>query len=167
MKQRHYLISATMLLSLILISSSAYAARSSWEMWVNANQYDYSPFQVESDNLLIKLRVRVFEGGPVSVFVLDETTYLSWVGGSIVTAYLGGENITHSTLEGYLGLSQYNNSDNYVEYRIVVDNRANSYGSNVLCEIVSTLPAPSAFIALLSLIPLALIVIRKRKRPSD
>ncbi len=153
---------------LILVSPiTTQSAKYSWDIFVDSNTYDSRIFNVQKDNLMLKMRVKVFEGGPVSVFILDESSYTDWNGGlgSQVVAYAGTSNITQGvpvTISGQLGLARNNFSGMDINYYIVVDNRGTDVYSNVQVEVISTLPPPPAYLAILTLIPLALIF-KKRK----
>jgi hypothetical protein len=169
MKLRLYVVLA---ISICLISISpitTISAKYSWDIFVDANTYDSRIFTVQKDNLMIKMRVKVFEGGPVSVFILDENSYATWNGGygPEVVAYAGTSNITigiPATISGQLGLARDNSSGMDINYYIVVDNRGTGVYSNVQVEVIQTLPHPSVYLAILTLIPLALIFkLRKTK----
>lgn len=153
---------------LILISPiTTQSAKYSWSIFVDANTYDSRIFNVQKDNLMIKMRVKVFEGGPVSVFILDRSSYTDWEGGSgpQVIAYAGTSNITIGipvSISGQLGSARTNVTE--IDYYIVVDNRGTDVYSNVLVELISTLPHPSVYLAILALIPLALIFKQRNKK---
>lgn len=167
MKIRLDIILAISFCLILVAPITTQSAKYSWDIFVDPNTYDSRIFQVQKDNMMLKMRIKVFEGGPVSVFILDENSYREWDGGigPEVVAYAGTSNITLGmpvTISGQLGLAWDNITGFDINYYIVVDNRGTDVYSNVLVEIISTLPSPPAYLALLSLIPLTLII-RKRK----
>ena len=155
---------------LIISSTNVQGMKASWDIWTDGNTFSSEVFTVSRDNMMIKMVVKVFEGGPGSVFILNETSYsiFSSPGNTQeLIAYAGTKNISLGipvTIEGSLGPQRYNTSGEPVYYHIIVDNRANSLGANVQVELISTVPASSAIFALLTLIPIAYIVQRKRKK---
>jgi len=167
MRTKLYIALAISFYLILVAPITTQSAKHSWDIFVEANTYDSRIFNVQKDNLMLKMRVKVFEGGPVSVFILDRTSYTDWNGGygSEVTAYAGTGNITigiPATVSGQLGSARSNDTD--IDYYIVVDNRGTDVYSNVLVEIISTLPHPSVYLAILTLIPLALIFKQRKKK---
>ena len=161
----------TLTISLIIISSTnVQGMKASWDIWADGNDFKSEVFTVGRDNMMIKLVVKVYEGGPVSVFILNETSYniFATLGNTQeLVAYAGTKNIslgTPVTIEGSLGSKDSTTTGEPVYYHVVVDNRANFLGANVQVELISTVPASSAIFALLTLIPIAYIVQRKRKK---
>ena len=161
----------TFIVCLIIISSTnVHGMKASWNIWTDGNTINSEAFTVSRDNMMIKMVVKVYEGGPVSVFILDETTYniFSAPGNTqVVEAFAGTKNIslgTPVTIEGSLGPRENNVTSEMINYYVVVDNRANSFGANVQVELISTVPAPSALFSLLALIPIAYVVHRNRKK---
>jgi len=157
----------TLSICFIIVSPmTSQAAKYSWDIDADGNSYDYEIFNVDKDNLMLKMRVKVFEGGPVSVFILDEDSFNAWNGGygSEVVAYAGTSNITlgrQVSISGQLGPARDNISGWDINYYIVIDNRGTDRYSNVLVEIISTLPTTQAYLVILVLVPLALIVKRR------
>ena len=152
------------------LSISIVNARTSYGIWAEPGSYNHQTFRVGKSNLSVKLRIRVSDGGPVSVFIMDERAFEVWDTPvpEEVDAYIGGKNITETrTLSGYLG-PQYRRIDNVtlneMVYYLIVDNRENSdYGSYVNIDFIQTLSAQSAYFSILALIPLVLLISRKRK----
>ena len=172
MRTRLYVALAISICLILVTPITTQSAKYSWDIFVEANDYDSRIFNVQKDNLMLKMRVKVFEGGPVSVFILDENSYADWDGGlgSQVVAYAGTSNITLGipvSISGQLGPARFNDSGTDVNYYIVVDNRGTDEYSNVLVEIISTLPHPSAYLAILAIIPLALIFKQRKTRAKN
>ncbi|MHA1408189.1 MAG: hypothetical protein ACTSSG_12525 [Candidatus Heimdallarchaeaceae archaeon] len=163
MKSIRYFFLPTFILILILSSTSIKAAKGSFEIWVAAGEYNHGTFTIEKDYPIVKMRVRVFEGGPVSVFILDENKYNTWTSGGEVIAYAGGKNISSTTIKGQLGLAYSNSTGEQVSYYVVVDNRGNDYYSNVKIDVIITVPSFSALFAFFVLIPLAYVTSKRRK----
>ena len=157
--------------TLIIISSTnVYGMKASWDIWADGFSFNSDVFTVSRDNMIIKMRVEVYEGGPVSVFILNETSYNTFStpgNANQLVAYAGTKNIslgTPVTIEGSLGPRESNTTGEIINYYVVVDNRANSLGTNVQVVLISTVPASSALFVLFTLIPIAYVVHRKRKK---
>ncbi|NPD88132.1 MAG: hypothetical protein HGN29_05395 [Asgard group archaeon] len=157
------------MICVITLSNLSAAAKTTYGIWAEGGQYSYETFRVSKSNLSIKLRVHVSDGGPVSVYIMDERAFNIWdidtVGvPAVVDAYIGAKNITDTiSLAGYLGPRINNATGTELVYYLIVDNRENGFGSFVDIELIQTLPAPSVFLSFLALIPLALLISRKRK----
>ncbi len=170
MKLKVSLITAFTFSLIVLSSINVQGMKASWDIWAEIEDFNSEVFTVSRDNMLIKMIVKVYEGGPVSVFILNETAYnlFSTPGNTQeVVAYAGTENISIGvpvSVEGSLGPSTYNTTGEVINYYVVVDNRANTVGSNVQVEIISTVPAASALFSLITLIPIAYVVHRRRKK---
>ena len=170
MRARSYVVLIISFCLILISPITTQSTKYSWSIIVDANTYDSRIFQVQKDNMMLKMRIKVFEGGPVSVFILDENSYSEWRGGigPEVVAYAGTSNITLGipvTISGQLGPAWSNFTGMEFNYYIVVDNRGTSVYSNVLVEIIQTLPHPSAYLTIFVLIPLALVFKqRKAKR---
>lgn len=155
-------------LGLILSTSTTYGFKAEWSIDAPGGGYDYETFVVEKDSYFIQMTVEVYEGGPVSAFILDEFAIEDlFTYGQPVVAYLGGKNITLGnprTFEGYLGLARDNYTGEHIDYYIVIDNRGEPYYTNVFVQIVATIPGFSALFTLLALIPISLVVYNKKRR---
>ena len=158
-----------LVLLIVTLSTTCVGAKTTYSIWADANSYSFETFSVSKSNLSIKLRIKVSEGGPVSVYIMDERFFPDWNEfGAQAEAYIGAENITGTiTLAGYLGPKIYrvdNETSWDMAYYLIVDNRGNSgYGSYVNIDFVQTLPSSSVYLSFLALLPLALLISRKRK----
>jgi len=129
--------------------------------WFNVapNQFESKSFNSEGNFSLVQLNVEVNNGGPVSVFILDQASYTSWLLGEEVSAKAGGQNITEkSTIKGQLGPPG--------DYELVVDNRQNSVYAEVYIDFIVTLPGYSALLSFLALIPLVIFLKKKKIKKS-
>ncbi|MEE9410310.1 MAG: hypothetical protein V3V41_05220 [Candidatus Heimdallarchaeota archaeon] len=155
---------------LLVVTAVNVQGKESWDIWADQFSFNNVDFTVSRDNMFVKMRVTVYEGGPVSVFVLDESSYniFSSPGNTqVVEAFIGAKNLssgTPATVKGSLGLERSNTTGEMIFYYIVVDNRANAFGSNVEVEMITTVPAPSVFLSLLTLVPIAVIVHKRRRK---
>jgi hypothetical protein len=158
-----------LILCSLTLSSIIVGAKTSYSIWADSGLYNYQSFFVGKSNLSIKLRIKVTEGGPVSVYIMDERFFPDWDEfGASAEAYIGASNITGTiTLAGYLGpkIYQIDNETSFdMTYYLIIDNRENSdYGSYVNIDFIQTLPSSSVFLSFLALLPLALLISRKRK----
>ena len=157
------------IICVITLSTISAGAKTTYSIWAEGGTYSYESFRVGKSNLSIKLRIHVSDGGPVSVYIMDERAFNEWdidtvPMAAVVDAYIGAKNITGTiTLAGYLGSKINNVTGSEMAYYLIVDNRENGYGSYVDIEFIQTLPAPSVYLSLLALLPLALLTSRKRK----
>ncbi|MBA7537176.1 hypothetical protein ES705_29443 [subsurface metagenome] len=135
--------------------------------WFNVgpNQFESQSFTSTRNFSLIQLNIKVEFGGPVSVFILDQASYMLWIpeneeeDWTEVSAKVGGQNITgKSTIEGQLGPPG--------DYELIVDNRQNSDNAGVNIDIVVTLPGYSALLSFLALIPLVIFLKKKKIKRS-
>jgi hypothetical protein len=156
-------------LCIIFLSTLTIQAKTSYGIWAESYDFNYQTFSVSKSNLSIKLRIHVSDGGPVSVYIMDERAFSQWDPDNVaipavVDAYIGAKNITDSiTLAGFLGPKRNNVTGFDMVYYLIVDNRENDYGSYVDIDFIQTLPAPSVYLSILAIIPLALLISRKRK----
>ena len=154
---------------IIFLSTVAIQAKTTYGIWADSYDFNYQTFNVSKSNLSIKLRIHVSDGGPVSVYIMDERAFNEWdphtvTVPAVVNAYMGAKNLTGTiSLAGYLGPKINNVTGNDMVYYLVMDNRENDYGSYVDIEFIKTLPAPSVLLSILAVIPLALLISRKRK----
>ncbi len=137
------------------------------DLWFNVgpNQFESRSITSEGNYSLVQLTINVEFGGPVSVFVLDQASYMSWIPEEEwekweeVTAKVGGQNITDKmTIEGQLGPPGV--------YELIVDNRQNSDNAGVNIDFVVTLPGYSALLSFLALIPLVIFLKKKKIKKS-
>ncbi len=137
------------------------------DLWFNVdpNQFESRSITSEGNYSLVQLTINVEFGGPVSVFVLDQASYMSWKPEEEweeweeVTAKVGGQNITDKmTIEGQLGPPGV--------YELIVDNRQNSDNAGVNIDFVVTLPGYSALLSFLALIPLVIFLKKKKIKKS-
>lgn len=159
----------TFIICVITLSTISAGAKTTYGIWAEGGTYSYESFRVGKSNLSIKLRIHVSDGGPVSVYIMDERAFNEWDVDTVpmpavVDAYIGAKNITGTiSLAGYLGPKINNATRTEMVYYLIMDNRENGYGSYVDIEFIQTLPAPTVFLSLLALISLALLINRKRK----
>ncbi|MCG3219802.1 MAG: hypothetical protein H7641_00350 [Candidatus Heimdallarchaeota archaeon] len=155
------------MICVITLSTLSAGAKTTYGIWAQGGEYNFETFRVSKSNLSIKLRIHVSDGGPVSVYIMDERSFDVWGNYTVVDAYIGAKNITDTiTLAGYLGPKIRridNETSTEMVYYLIVDNRENGYDSYIDIELIQTLPAPSVYLSLLALIPLALLISRKRK----
>lgn len=147
-----FLITSMFLVCLTNVSAGQY-------FWFNVepNQFESQSFTSEGNYSLVQLTINVDFGGPVSVFILDQASYTSWLLGEEVSAKAGGINITDKkTIEGQLGSPG--------NYELIVDNRQNSDNAGVNIDFVVTLPGYSALLSFLALIPLVIFLKKKKKK---
>ena len=102
-------------LIIIFISGiSVRADKFEWNLTVPIDDHGAEMFTVSKDNYFVQLTIEVYRGGPVNIYVLDDSSYELWTNGSLgtgdfpdyVAAYLGKGNLTAGakvTIEGYLG----------------------------------------------------------------
>lgn len=151
-----YLTTSMFLVCISNVSAAQY-------FWFNVSQNDVESqsFYSEGNYSLIQLTIEVEFGGPISVFILDQSSYSSWLLGEEVSAKAGGMNITaKSIIEGQLGPPG--------DYELIVDNRQNSDDAGVNIDFVVTLPGFSALLSFLALIPLVIFLKKKKiKRVLD
>lgn len=145
--------------SAFLVCLTNVSAGQLFEFDVGPNQFKNKSFTSDGNYSLVQLNIEVEHGGPVSVFILDQASYSSWLLNEEVSAKAGGQNITgKSTIEGQLGPPG--------EYELIVDNRQNSDHAVVNIDFIVTLPGYSALLSFLALIPLVIFLKKKKIKRS-
>lgn len=151
--------------SAFLVCLTNVSAGQLFEFDVGPNQFKNKSFTSEGNYSLVQLNIEVEHGGPVSVFILDQASYMLWLPveeggkGEEVSAKAGGQNITgKSTIEGQLGPPG--------DYELIVDNRQNSDHAVVNIDFIVTLPGYSALLSFLALIPLVIFLKKKKIKRS-
>lgn len=111
---------------------------------IEANAIKNISVQTDKDQQMFKLRVRVLDNPPISVFILDDETFQNWDQGSnTVVAYFGQSEINETaTIRGRLGAQG--------TYQIILDNRGKNQPAEVSLEITGTVPAPSVILGLIT-----------------
>ena len=95
MKLRIPHVISFLIMVLILSGSTAFAFKAEWSIDAPGGGYDYEIFNVEKDGYFVQMSIEVTEGGPVSVFILDEFAVEDLFSyGQPVTAYIGDDNIS-------------------------------------------------------------------------
>ncbi|MCE7749558.1 MAG: hypothetical protein GPJ51_14325, partial [Candidatus Heimdallarchaeota archaeon] len=75
---------------LFMSASVVNAEKFEWYFEVPAGNIGFRSFTVSKDNLFVQMTVEVYDGGPINIFILDNSTFTDWDEGSVVTAYFGG-----------------------------------------------------------------------------
>ncbi len=173
---------------LFMSASLVNAEKFDWYFTVPVGNTGYRSFQVSKDNLFIQMTIEVYEGGPINIFVLDNNTFTAWNfgNGTVVSAYLGGSNISEGskiTIEGYLGTADIMHTDYTTttidvnttitnssitnlgvrDYILVVDNRDGNANAHVNVSILTTVDTTTVLTTLSALVFIAFIATRRRK----
>ncbi len=177
-------------LALVLFMSASLvnAEKFDWYFDVPVGDTNHRSFTVSKDNLFLQITIEVYVGGPINIFVLDNNTFTAWDfgNGEVVSAYLGGTNISEGskiTIEGYLGTADIIRTDyttieidvnNTVTnssvtnlgirtYILVVDNRDGNANTLVDVSILTTVDTITVLTTLSVLVFIAFIAARRRK----
>ena len=173
---------------LFMSASLVNAEKFEWYFNVPVGDTGHRSFTVSKDNLFLQITIEVYEGGPINIFVLDNNTFTAWDfgNGEVVSAYLGGSNISEgskTTIEGYLGTADIIRTDyttitidvnNTVTnssvtnlgvrtYILVVDNRDGNANTLVDVSILTTVDTTTVLTTLSALVFIAFIAARRRK----
>ena len=172
---------------LFMSASVVNAEKFEWYFEVPAGNIGFRSFTVSKDNLFVQMTVEVYDGGPINIFILDNSTFTDWDEGSVVTAYFGGTNISEGskiTIEGYLGTADIMQT-NYTtividvnttvtnssvtnlgvkEYILVVDNHDGDATAFVDVSVLTTVDTATILTTLSALVFIAFFVARRRKR---
>ena len=173
---------------LFMSASLVNAEKFEWYFNVPVGDTGHRSFTVSKDNLFLQITIEVYEGGPINIFVLDNNTFTAWDfgNGEVVSAYLGGSNISEgskTTIEGYLGTADIIRTDyttitidvnNTVTnssvtnlgvrtYILVVDNRDGNANTLVDVSILTTVDTITVLTTLSVLVFIAFIAARRRK----
>lgn len=174
---------------LFMSTSLVNAEKFDWYFDVPVGNIGYRSFTVSKDNLFIQMTIEVYDGGPINIFVLDNSTFTAWDSGhgEVVAAYLGGTNITEGskiTIEGYLGTANIMLTDyttiiidenttvtnssvtnlGVTEYILVVDNRDGDVPALVDVSVLTTVDTTTILTTLSVLVFIAFFAARRRKR---
>ena len=174
--------------ALFMSASLVNAEKFEWYFNVPVGDTGHRSFTVSKDNLFLQITIEVYEGGPINIFVLDNNTFTAWDfgNGEVVSAYLGGSNISEgskTTIEGYLGTADIIRTDyttitidvnNTVTnssvtnlgvrtYILVVDNRDGNANTLVDVSILTTVDTITVLTTLSVLVFIAFIAARRRK----
>ncbi len=174
---------------LFMSTSSVNAEKFDWYFDVPVGNIGFRHFTVSKDNLFIQMTIEVYNGGPINIFVLDNSTFTAWDSGhgEVVSAYLGGTNITEGskiTIEGYLGTANIMLTDyttividenttvtnssvtnlGVTEYILVVDNRDGDAPALVDVSVLTTVDTTTILTTLSVLAFIAFFATRRRKR---
>lgn len=174
---------------LFMSTSLVNAEKFDWYFDVPVGNIGYRSFTVSKDNLFIQMTIEVYDGGPINIFVLDNSTFTAWDSGhgEVVSAYLGGTNITEGskiTIEGYLGTANIMLTDyttiiidenttvtnssvtnlGVTEYILVVDNRDGDAPALVDVSVLTTVDTTTILTTLSVLVFIAFFAARRRKR---
>ncbi len=174
--------------ALFMSASLVNAEKFEWYFNVPVGDTGHRSFTVSKDNLFLQITIEVYEGGPINIFVLDNNTFTAWDfgNGEVVSAYLGGSNISEgskTTIEGYLGTADIIRTDyttitidvnNTVTnssvtnlgvrtYILVVDNRDGNANTLVDVSILTTVDTITVLTTLSALVFIAFIAARRRK----
>ncbi len=174
---------------LFMPASLVNAEKFDWYFNVPVDNTDHRSFTVSKDNLFLQMSIEVYEGGPINIFILDNNTFTAWNfgNGEVVSAYLGGTNISEGskiTIEGYLGTADVMRTDfttiiidenttvvnstvtnlGVREYILVVDNRDGNAGASVDVSILTTVDMPTILTTLSALVFITVIAANRRRR---
>lgn len=174
--------------ALFMSASLVNAEKFEWYFNVPVGDTGHRSFTVSKDNLFLQITIEVYEGGPINIFVLDNNTFTAWDfgNGEVVSAYLGGSNISEgskTTIEGYLGTADIIRTDyttividvnNTVTnssvtnlgvrtYILVVDNRDGNANTLVDVSILTTVDTTTVLTTLSALVFITFIAARRRK----
>ncbi|MCE7739458.1 MAG: hypothetical protein KAU62_14115 [Candidatus Heimdallarchaeota archaeon] len=173
---------------LFMSASLVNAEKFDWYFNVLVGDTGHRSFTVSKDNLFLQMTIEVYEGGPINIFILDNNTFTAWNfgNGEVVSAYLGGTNISEGskiTIEGNLGTANVMHTDYTTividvnttvvnssitnlgvrEYILVVDNRDGNANALVDVSILTTVDTTTVLTTLSALVFVAFIAVRRRK----